>query len=48
MKLQAEIEAEYKNKEVVSADGAAAAMLKSLNKAEDAFQKANSDVPSGM
>jgi hypothetical protein len=46
-KLQAEIEATYKNKEITVAEKAATAMLKSLNKAEDAFQKANEDVPTG-
>jgi hypothetical protein len=46
-KLQAEIEATYKNKEITVAEKAADAMLKSLNKAEDAFQKANEDVPTG-
>jgi hypothetical protein len=45
--LQTEIEATYKDKEIALAEKAADAMLKSLNKAEDAFQKANDDVPSG-
>jgi hypothetical protein len=47
LKLQAEIESSYKNKEIQSADKAAEAMLKSLNKAEAAFQKANDDIPTG-
>jgi hypothetical protein len=47
LKLQAEIETTYKDKEIQSADKAADAMLKSLNKAEAAFQKANEDIPSG-
>jgi hypothetical protein len=46
-RLQAEIEASYKNKEITSAEKAAGVMLQSLNKAEAAFQKANDDVPSG-
>lgn len=46
VRLQAEIEAEYKNKEVSSADKAAGKMLESLNKAEAAFQKANDSIPS--
>ncbi|KAF1945147.1 hypothetical protein EJ02DRAFT_431759 [Clathrospora elynae] len=46
LKLQAEIEATYKDKEINMAEKAAEAMLKSLSKAEDAFQKANNDVPS--
>ena len=46
-KLQAEIEATYKDEEIAVAEKAAGAMLKSLEKAEDAFQKANDDVPSG-
>jgi hypothetical protein len=45
LKLQAEIEATYKKKEIELADKAADAMLKSLNKAEAAFQKANDDIP---
>ncbi|KAG8627095.1 hypothetical protein KVT40_004578 [Elsinoe batatas] len=46
LKLQAEIEATYTQKTIESAEKHAEAMLKSLNKAEDAFQKANDDVPS--
>ncbi|KAB2108972.1 hypothetical protein AG0111_0g3058 [Alternaria gaisen] len=46
LQLQTEIEATYKDKEIALAEKAADAMLKSLNKAEDAFQKANDDVPS--
>lgn len=47
LKLQAEIESSYKNKEIETAEKAANAMLASLNKAEAAFQKANDDVPTG-
>lgn len=47
LKLQAEIESEYTQKSIDVAEKHAEAMLKSLNKAEDAFQKANDDVPSG-
>lgn len=47
-RLQAEIEATYKDKEIASAEKAANVMLQSLNKAEAAFQKANDDVPSGI
>lgn len=47
LKLQAEIESTFKVKEVDSAEKAADNMLKSLNKAEAAFQKANDDIPTG-
>lgn len=46
--LQAEIEATYTQETIKSAEKYANEMLKSLNKAEDAFQKANDDVPSGQ
>ncbi|KAG4253200.1 hypothetical protein FPRO03_07160 [Fusarium proliferatum] len=46
LKLQAQIEATYTQKEVDSAESHAQNMLTSLNKAEAAFQKANDDIPS--
>ncbi|KAJ4348639.1 uncharacterized protein N0V89_010017 [Didymosphaeria variabile] len=46
-RLQAEIESTYTQDTIKSAEKYANEMLKSLNKAEDAFQKANDDVPSG-
>jgi hypothetical protein len=46
-KLQAEIEFSFKVKEIESAEKAANVILKSLNKAEVAFQKANDDILTG-
>lgn len=47
LKLQAEIKSFFKAKEVESTEKAADVMLKSLNKAEAAFQKAKDDIPTG-
>ena len=46
-KLQAEIEVQYTKKELDKADAAAKVMKASLEKADQAFQKANNEVPTG-